>query len=796
MKIEISDRAIQTSYKNNNYYFCAHHCLHKFNQNPELYIGTTKDQPVQRSDVGPYTCPMHPEVKEEENVPCPKCGMALEPVNLKVPATKVEYTCPMHPEVSEEKPGNCPKCGMTLEPRTVHLEEEKNPEYEDMKKRFWWGLALTVPVFISAMADMIPGNPLHTLLPVSMLAWMQLILATPVVLYGGFPFFQRGWQSIKTWNLNMFTLIAIGTGAAYLFSLVATFFPDIFPAAFKNARGGVEVYFEAAAVIIVLVLLGQVLELRARSQTSAAIKSLLSLVPPTARRIDKNTGEEIDIPLDQVQSGDSLRIMPGDKVPVDGIVIEGRSSIDESMISGEAIPVEKTKDAKVTGGTVNGNGTLIIIAEKVGNETLLAQIVKMVSEASRSRAPIQNLADLVSKYFVPAVVLISILTFVIWALVGPEPSMVYALVNAVAVLIIACPCALGLATPMAIMVGTGKGAQSGVLIKDAEALETMSKVTALVVDKTGTITEGKPKLETVIALEHSEDEVLAIAATLEKGSEHPLARAILEGAKEKGLALAGVENFEAVTGEGVTGRIGSDKVALGNKRLMQGLSIELGNKTTTVEELQLQGQTVMYLSKNLKLIGLIGVVDPIKKSSAHALKELKSKHLEIHMVTGDNERTARAIASQLELDFVKADVRPEDKHQYVKDLKAKGHIVAMAGDGINDAPALAAADVGIAMGTGTDVAMESSGITLVKGDLIGIIRAKILSEAVMRNIKQNLFFAFGYNMLGVPIAAGLLYPFFGLLLSPMIAAAAMSFSSVSVIANSLRLKSIQLKDKL
>jgi Cu+-exporting ATPase len=681
---------------------------------------------------------------------------------------------------------------MALEPRTVTAEEERNPELEDMTRRFWVSLLFTVPLFLLAMLEMLPGNFVQQALSAHVLAWVQLLLATPVVLWGGWPFFHRGWLSVVNRSLNMFTLIAIGTGAAYVYSVVATLFPDFFPDSFRSHSGQVAVYFEAAAVITTLVLLGQVLELRARSQTSSAIKALLGLAPKTARVLREDATEE-DIPLDQVRPGDRLRVRPGEKVPVDGVVLEGTSAVDESMVTGEPIPVEKTSGVRVTGGTVNSTGSLIMRAERVGSETLLAQIVRMVSEAQRSRAPIQRLADQVSSYFVPAVVGIAVLTFIIWGLFGPEPRMAYALVNAVAVLIIACPCALGLATPMSIMVGTGRGATAGVLIRNAEALEVMERVDTLVVDKTGTLTEGKPRLMTVVALPgQSESELLRLVASLERGSEHPLAAAIVDGAQAKELALAAVAEFRSLTGKGVSGIVDGRTVTLGNRALFEERAIALDVLSARAEELRRDGQTVMFVAIDGRPAGLLGVADPIKESTHEAVQLLREDGIRLIMLTGDSRTTAEAVARKIGITDVEAEVLPEQKSQVVRRLQADGRVVAMAGDGINDAPALAQAQVGIAMGTGTDVAMESAGVTLVKGDLRGIVRARRLSRGTMRNIRQNLFFAFIYNAVGVPIAAGVLYPVFGLLLSPMIAAAAMTFSSVSVISNALRLRRLGL----
>lgn len=774
------------------YRFCSTSCLDKFQLNPQTYLtkpGATVNE-VNNSN-GIYTCPMHPEIQENAPGSCPKCGMALEASRVPIVSTKIEYTCPMHPEVRKDHPGNCPKCGMALESVTVALEEE-NEELNDMSRRFWISTVLSIPVFMLAMvADLVPS-----LLPASLtmqyVQWIEFILATPVVLWGGWPFFVRGWQSIHTWNLNMFTLISIGVSVAWIYSVVALLLPQIFPPVMLMSGGLVDVYFEAAAVITTLVLLGQVLELRARSRTNAAIQMLLGLSPKTARIVRNNRTEE-DIPLEQVQVGDVLRVRPGEKIPVDGIVFEGESNIDESMVTGEPIPVSKLKGDKLIGATVNGTGSLLMTAEKVGADTLLSQIVNMVAEAQRSRAPIQKLTDQVAGYFVPAVVIIALITFAVWSIWGPEPRLAYGIVNAVAVLIIACPCALGLATPISIMVGTGRGATAGVLIKNAEVLEIMEKVDTLVVDKTGTLTEGKPKLTSVFAIDnYSENQILQLAASLERASEHPLAEAIVRGADEKGLDLSKSVNFKSVTGKGVHGKIDSHFVALGNKKLLESLDVDLHSLSQQAEQKRSEGQTVMFVVIDKVAAGFIGVADPIKASTPEAIRDLHAEGIKVVMLTGDSKATAMAVANQLEIDDVQAEVLPEQKAEVVKQLQAAGHIVAMAGDGINDAPALAQAHVGIAMGTGTDVAMESAGVTLVKGDLRGIVRARRLSIATMRNIRQNLFFAFIYNSAGVPIAAGILFPFFGILLSPMIAAAAMSFSSVSVITNALRLRKVRL----
>jgi len=782
-----------TSYHEKDYYFCSAHCLGKFKEAPQNYLGEKGKSDITSGTLvhhehAPviYTCPMHPEIQQDKPGSCSKCGMALEASTLPA-ATKIQYTCPMHPEVVSDKPGNCPKCGMALEPKEITIEEDTS-ELNLMTRRFWISTVLAVPVFVLAMLHDLAPTVAATIVSSKPLQWIEFLLATPVVLWGGWPFFQRGWQSLVTRNLNMFTLIALGIGVAWTYSVVAMLFPSAFPAVMQSSEGLVAVYFEAAAVITALVLLGQVMELRARSRTSAAIKMLLGLAPKTARRVNDD-GSETDIPLNDVMAGFKLRVRPGEKIPVDGVVLEGSSSIDESMVTGEPIPVEKSTDDKVIGATINKTGSLIMRAEHVGADTLLSQIVHMVSEAQRSRAPIQKLADIVASYFVPAVVLVAIVAFIVWGIWGPEPKLAHAIVNAVAVLIIACPCALGLATPMSIMVGTGKGASAGVLIKNAEALEVMEKVDTLVVDKTGTLTVGAPKLVSIEAeWPHSDKDILYFAATLEKVSEHPLAQAILESAEERNVKPGSVFEFNSHTGMGVTGTIDKKSVAFGNQALMKNMAVSIDQVISKADSLHKDGQTVMYLAVDYKLAGLIGVADPIKESTPEAIRDLHREGIRIVMLTGDNATTAQVVANKLKIDNVIAEVMPEQKTQAIKDLQAKGHVVAMAGDGINDAPALAQSSVGIAMGTGTDVAMESAGVTLVKGDLRGIVRARRLSKATMRNIRQNLFFAFIYNTLGVPIAAGVLYPFFGLLLSPMIAAAAMSFSSVSVISNALRLR--------
>ena len=781
-------------------FFCSESCQTKFVADPDKYLNPQANQeeatdycPDGTCDIGSvfYTCPMHPEIQQKGPGSCPKCGMALEAAGEPVPTTRTQYTCPMHPEIMQDEPGSCPKCGMALEPTTVAA-EEKNEELVDMSRRFWISTTLALPVFILAMiADLVPallpdGISMHSV------QWLEFSLATPVVLWGGWPFYVRAWQSVVTWNLNMFTLIGLGVSVAWIYSVVALLAPGLFPPNMQHDGGLVSVYFEAAAVITALVLLGQVMELKARSNTNMAIRALLNLAPNTARRV-KDDGSEEDIPLEHVQMGYILRVRPGEKIPVDGVVVDGESNVDESMITGEPIPVAKLADDKLIGATVNGTGSMLMRAEKVGSDTLLAQIVRMVSEAQRSRAPIQKLADTVAGYFVPAVVGIAAIAFFVWWTWGPEPALAYAVVNAVAVLIIACPCALGLATPMSIMVGTGKGASAGVLIKNAEALEIMEKVDTLIVDKTGTLTEGKPKLIGVtVSGNHSESEVLRLAASIERASEHPLAEAIVEGALDKGLNLSETNDFKSVTGQGVTGKVDGHDVALGNIKLLQTFSIDELDLPDKAEVLRTQGQTVMFLAINGKAAGLIGVADPVKASTPKAIEALHAEGLKVIMLTGDSLTTAQAVADQLGIDGIEAEVMPGQKAATVKKLQDEGHIVAMAGDGINDAPALAQSHVGIAMGTGTDVAMESAGVTLVKGDLNGIVRARRLSRAVMKNIRQNLFFAFIYNSLGVPVAAGVLYPVFGLLLSPIIAAAAMSFSSVSVITNALRLRNVNI----
>lgn len=793
MEITPEESVGTVEYQGKTYYFCSQFCVDRFRESPAQFLeGAPPTEPAPPPAPGTdYICPMDPEVRQPGPGACPKCGMALEPERVSPPATKTEYVCPMHPEIVRNAPGSCPICGMALEPRTVTVEEEANPELIDMTRRFRISLVLTLPLLLLSMGDLIPGRPLERVGSPRFFTWLQFVLATPVVLWGGGPFFQRGWNSIVHRSLNMFTLISIGTGIAYLYSVVAVLFPDLFPELLRGHNGQVPVYFEVAAAITVLVQLGQVLELRARSRTSSAIRALLGLAPKTARRLRDHAEE--DVPLDQVHPGDLLRVRPGERIPVDGVIVEGSSVVDESMITGEPIPVEKGPGSRVTGGTVNGTCSFIMRAERVGADTLLAQIVRMVSEAQRSRAPIQRLADVVSAYFVPIVVAVAVVAFFVWWTIGPEPRLAYAIVNAVAVLIIACPCALGLATPMSIMVATGRGATAGVLFKNAEALEVLEKVDTLVLDKTGTLTEGRPRLITVVPQEGwDERDLLRLAASLERGSEHPLAGAILAGAAERGLPLTEAKEFRSITGKGAAAIVDGRKVALGNRALFEELKLPVDPLAERAEALRRDGQTVIFVAIDGKPAGLLGLADPIKESTPAAIAALKRERIRTVMLTGDSRTTADSVARKLGIDEVIAEVLPEQKSEAIKRLQAEGHRVAMAGDGINDAPALAQADVGIAMGTGTDVAIESADVTLVKGDLRGVVRAFRLSRATMRNIRQNLLFAFIYNVLGVPIAAGVLYPFFGLLLSPMIAAAAMSLSSVSVIGNALRLRKIRL----
>ncbi|HLH05945.1 MAG TPA: heavy metal translocating P-type ATPase [Terriglobales bacterium] len=791
MAVNPAKAAGKYDYHGQTYYFCNPKCEDRFKADPEKYLRPSEKPATVAAPIrAVYICPMDPEVRQDHSGACPKCGMALEPETPILP-TKTQWTCPMHPEIVRDAPGNCPICGMALEPRTI-TNEADNPELRDMSRRFWISLALTAPLVVGGMLiDLIPGWK-HAA-PAWSMTWGGIVLATPVVLWGGWPFFERFWTSLKNRSANMFTLIGLGVGVSYIYSLVATFFPQIFPASFRGHGGAPNVYFEPAAAITVLVLLGQVLELKARGRTNTAIRALLDLSPKMAHRLELD-GNERDVPLDQVQVGDRLRVRPGQKVPVDGVVLDGGSSVDESMITGESIPVEKRAGDKVIGATVNGTGSFTMRADRVGSESLLAQIVRMVGEAQRSRAPIQRLADRVAGYFVPAVVGVAVLAFIGWAIWGPEPRLAYALVNAVAVLIIACPCALGLATPIAVMVATGRGAHAGVLVRKAEALERLSKVDTVVVDKTGTLTQGKPELVSVISFSDlPESDLVRLAGTLERGSEHPLAAAIVRAAEGNGLKLAAVEDFKSFTGSGVTGRVEGRNIAAGNERLVGDLHIDVpASVATRVAELHAQGQTVIFLGVDGKLAGLLGITDPIKSGTAEAIRALREDGINVMMLTGDHPDTAKATAAKLGISEYMTQVLPERKLGVVKELQQKGRVVAMAGDGINDAPALAQANVGIAMGTGTDVAIESGGIVLVKGDLRGIVRARRLSEATLRNIKQNLFFAFVYNSVGVPIAAGVLYPFFGILLSPIIAAAAMSFSSVSVITNSLRLRKVTL----
>jgi Cu+-exporting ATPase len=795
MKVDPSEAAASIEHHGATVYFCSESCAAKFRAAPEKYVqakpGAAPSHPTAKTEPQEeYTCPMHPEVKQTGPGSCPKCGMALEPAAAPAPTKRSEYTCPMHPQIVRDGPGSCPICGMALEPREI-TSEDSNPELVNMTRRLWISVVLAVPMLALMVSAFLPSMPMQHLFTARAWGWIEFALATPVVIWCGFPFFVRGWQSIAHRSLNMFTLISLGTGSAYLYSVFATVVPQIFPASFRGGGRQIDVYFEPAAVIVALVLLGQVLELRARSQTSGAIRALLGLAPKTAKRLD-DQGGEADVPLDQVQVDDRLRVRPGEKIPVDGTVVEGHSSVDESMISGEPIPVEKDSGTKVTAGTVNGTGGFVMRAERVGSDTLLSQIVKMVSEAQRSRAPIQRLADRVSSYFVPAVIVAAIVTFAVWFFVGPQPRFAHALVNAVAVLIVACPCALGLATPMAIMVGTGRGARAGILIRNAEALETFGKVDTLIIDKTGTLTEGKPTLSSVIPQPGFEESgLLQLVASLERSSEHPLAAAIVKGAEAKKLALTDVVGFNSTTGKGVKGTVSGKQVAVGNTELFHDLSVDPAPLLDQAETLRKEGQTVMLVAVDGKAAGIVGVADPIKESTPDAIRELRAAGLKIIMVTGDNVTTAKAVADKLGIEFY-ADVLPQKKAEVVKDCQQKGSVVAMAGDGVNDAPALAQADIGIAMGTGTDVAMEAGGITLLKGDLRGILRARHLSKSTMRNIRENLFFAFVYNAVGVPLAAGVLFPGFGLLLNPMIAAAAMSFSSVSVIANALRLRTTKL----
>ncbi len=824
MTVDPATAASSVEQEGKLYHFCSRGCAEKFQRDPKKYldasfrpagmpgmvqIGSVPVQigaarKIENAPATPvaapasvttepigtaYVCPMDPEVRQERPGPCPKCGMALEP-ELPLAPTKTQWTCPMHPEIVRDGPGSCPICGMALEPMTVTAAAEDNPELREMTRRFWTSVLLGIPLVAFAMVRM---GPLMHAIPPRWGNWIEFALATPIVLWCGWPFFQRGWASVKFRSPNMFTLIAMGVGVAYAYSAIATIAPGIFPPSLRSGMGGLpEVYFEAAGAIIALVLLGQVLELRARSRTSSAIRALLDLSPKMAR-IMRDDGSEYDVPLDQVNVGDKLRVRPGEKVPVDGVVLDGLSSVDESMVTGESIPVEKRAGDKVIGATVNGTGWLLMRAERVGSETTLAQIVKMVSAAQRSRAPIQKLADKVAAWFVPAVLAVAVVTFVVWLLAGPEPRLANAIVNAVAVLIIACPCALGLATPMAIMVGTGRGARAGILIRNAEALETLQKVDTLALDKTGTLTQGKPELMSVIAVGgETEERVVRLVASLERGSEHPLGAAVVEAAQSNGISLIPADEFRSIPGLGVVGRVGGHEVAAGNEELLQELEIDAAELRARAEDLRREGQTVVFAAVDHRAAGILGIADPVKPEAAQAIRDLRSQGLRVVMLTGDNATTATAVARKLGLDEFEAGVLPDGKAEVVKKLQQEGRVVAMAGDGINDAPALAQAQVGIAMGTGTDVAMESAGITLLKGDLAALVRARGLSRVVMRNIRQNLFLAFVYNSVGVPIAAGILYPKFGILLSPIFAAAAMSLSSVSVISNALRLRSAKL----
>jgi Cu+-exporting ATPase len=795
MTVDPAAAAGSFDYRGLTYYFCNPSCLERFKAEPAAFVadaGATEPLTLKSvADTRAYVCPMDAEVRKPEPGACPKCGMALEP-DLSNPAAlmKVEYTCPMHPEIVRDQPGACPICGMALEPRMVGLEDAPNPELVDMTRRFWIAMTLGAPVFLLTMADMVLGGGLMRVIDIRAINWIGLAFATPVVFWAGWPFFVRGWSSIFNRSPNMFTLIAMGVGSAYAYSAGATLAPQMFPDGFR-VHGVVQTYFDTAVVITALVLLGQVLELRARSRTSSALKQLLGLAPRTARVI--RDGQEIDVPIMDVHVGDVLRVRPGEKVPVDGVVIDGHSAIDESMVTGEPIPAEKSVGDRVTGGTINTTGTLLFKAERVGADTLLSQIVRMVAEAQRTRAPIQRLADKTAAWFVPAVVMVAVIAFAAWSILGPEPRLAHALVSAVSVLIIACPCALGLATPMAIMVGTGRGATVGVLVKNAEALERLEAVDTLVVDKTGTLTEGKPQLSSVVSLEgQSEDDLLRLAASLEQGSEHPLAAAILGGARQRRVATTGVERFQAQPGKGIEGVVEGHPVLLGNITMMREAGIASEIATARADELRRTGETVMFLAIDGKLSGLIAVADPIKPTTAEAIDGLHAEGLRIVMLTGDSAVTAKAVAEKLHIDDVRAEVLPTDKQRVVRELQAQGHVVAMAGDGVNDAPALAEAAVGIAMGTGADVAIESAGITLVRGDLRGILRARRLSRATMRNIRQNLFLAFIYNVIGVPVAAGVLYLFLGLLIGPIWASAAMTLSSVSVIGNALRLRRAEL----
>ena len=790
MRVNPATAAGHYDYRGTTYHFCARSCLERFKAAPESFLDAPADPPAQTGTADEYVCPMDPEVHQDHPGACPKCGMALEPATPRPPAAATTWTCPMHPEIVRDLPGACPICGMALEPRVVTV-EERNPELDDMTRRFRVALMLTVPILAFMVSELLPGDPVGTLTGHRLRNWIELALATPVVIWGGWPFFARGWTSVVTRHLNMFTLIALGVGAAYGYSVFATLAPGLFPHSFRMGSE-VAVYFEPAAVIVVLVLLGQVLELRARSRTGAAIRKLLGLAPPTAR-VMNSEGHEHEVPLEHVKVGDRLRVRPGERVPVDGVVLEGTPAVDESMVTGEPIPVEKDLGSAVTGGTVNGTGTFVMRAGRVGADTLLAQIVRMVSEAQRSRAPIQRLSDTVSGIFVPAVIVTAVVSFLIWATVGPEPRLAFALVNAVAVLIIACPCALGLATPMSIMVGTGRGAEAGVLIRNAQALEVLERVTTVVIDKTGTLTQGKPALVGIEpAPGFDEMSLLALAASLEHVSEHPLAAAVVAGARARGISLHPVADFKSQTGRGVTGTIDGRHVLIGNHNHLSAAGVDPGVLADRADALRKEGQTVIFIAVDAKPAGLLTVADPIKPGAREAIASLRHDGVKVVMLTGDSRVTAAAVGRALGIDDIEAEVLPDQKAAVIERLQASRERVAMAGDGINDAPALARADVGIAMGTGTDVAIESADITLLRGDIRGIWRARKLSRATMRNIRQNLFFAFIYNVAGVPVAAGILYPWSGLLLSPMIASAAMTFSSVSVIANALRLRKLSL----
>jgi Cu+-exporting ATPase len=824
MKVDPASARHSHTHDGITYYFCCEGCRAKFAAAPAKYLAAAathapaasaaqqpdppshdphggramhaasaaSDRGALSAASGTYTCPMDPEVRAERPGACPKCGMALEAPLVPVSPGAIEYVCPMHPEVVQDHPGSCPKCGMALERRVATVEEAPNAELADMTRRFWVSTALAVPLLLISMSDLLPGQPLMHALGAGPFVWVQLLLASPVALWGALPFFERGWRSLVNRHLNMFTLISLGVGIAYAYSVVATIFPGLLPPTAPSGSAMVPVYFESAAVIVVLVLLGQVLELRARTHTAGAIRALLGLAPKTARRLGEDGAEE-DVALAEVAVGNRLRVRPGERVPTDGVVVEGESAVDESMLTGEPLPVSKRPGDRVAGGTVNTAGAFVMRAERVGADTLLAQIVRMVADAQRSRAPIQRLADVVAGYFVPAVVICAVLAFIGWFVAGPEPALAHAIVAAVAVLIIACPCALGLATPMSIMVGTGRGASAGVLVRDAEALELLEKVDTLVIDKTGTLTVGKPALTAAVALApFDEAEMLRLAASVERSSEHPLGAAIVAGATARALRLADAAEFRALAGKGVSGRVDGHQVLAGNAALLADNGVEAGELGARAEDLRREGNTVMFIAIDGRAAGLVGVADPVKENAAQALSALRAAKVRIVMLTGDSRVTAEAVARRLGIDEVHAEVLPRRKAEVVRELKQGGRVVAMAGDGINDAPALVAADVGIAMGTGTDVAMESAGVTLVRGDLSGIVRALHLSRATMRNIRQNLFFAFIYNIIGIPIAAGVLYPWFGLMLNPMIASAAMSLSSVSVISNALRLRTLRL----